>query len=129
MPRVTKVDERPGVSGLSTGAKALGVRLIMMAPGTRGIPHYHVGHESALYIVSGETEVWHGAGLVSRSTVRAGDFLCIPAGTPHLAVNHGDVISIAVAARPDPADSGGAVLIELPRHLAGLLGLPVAAAP
>lgn len=117
---------RPGVSGLSAGAQALGVRLIMMPPGTRGMPHFHAEHETAVYVVSGETEVWHGAGLVQRSTVRAGDFLYIPPGAPHLAVNHGDVTSIAVAARNDPADSASAVVIELPRHLAGLLSLPVA---
>lgn len=128
MLRVTRVHEWPGVSDLPAGVKAPGVRLIMMAPGTRGIPHYHAGHESALYIVSGETEVWHGAGLASRSTVRAGDLLRIPPGTPHLAVNHGDVVSIAVAARPDPADSSGSIVLELPRHLTGLLSLPVAAA-
>jgi uncharacterized RmlC-like cupin family protein len=124
--RTGRSGARPGVSGVSAGARALGVRLIMMQPGTRGMPHFHADHETALYIVSGETEVWHGEGLVSRSTVRAGDFLYIPPGAPHLAVNHGDVISIAVAARTDPADSGGVVVIELPRHLAGLLSLPVA---
>jgi uncharacterized RmlC-like cupin family protein len=102
------------------------VRLIMMPPGTRGMPHFHADHKTALYIVSGETEVWHGEGLVRRSTVRAGDFLSIPPGAPHLAVNRGDVTSIAVTARTDPADSDSTVMIELPRHLAGLLSLPVA---
>lgn len=118
--------QRPGISGLSAGAKALGVRLVLIPPGTRGMPHFHAGQETALYVVSGETEVWHGEGLVRRSTVRAGDFIYIPPGAPHLAVNRGDVTSIAVAARNDPADEGDAVVIELPRHLAGLLGLPVA---
>ncbi len=118
--------QRPGVSGLSAGARALGVRVIMIPPGARGMPHFHTDHETALYIVSGETEVWHGDGLVKRSTVRAGDFIFIPPGAPHLAVNRGDVVSIAVAASNDPADSDSAVMIELPRHLAGLLSLPVA---
>jgi len=117
---------RPGVSGLSAGARALGLNLVMMPPGTRGMPHYHDGQETAFYVVSGEAEVWHGADLAKRSRVRAGDFIYIPPGTPHLAVNRGDVTSIAVAARTDPADNGGGVMIELPRHLAGLLSLPVA---
>jgi uncharacterized RmlC-like cupin family protein len=125
--RPSRVDERPrpGVSSLSAGAKALGVRLIMIPPGARSMPHY-ADHETALYMVSGETEVWHGAGLVKRSMVRAGDFIYIPPGAPHLAVNRGDVTSIAVAARTDPADESSTVVIELPRHLAGLLSLPVA---
>ena len=61
-----------------------------------------------------------------RSVVRAGDFVYIPPGTPHLAVNRGDVTAIAVVARADPADQPGAVVIELPRHLAALSSYPVA---
>ena len=115
-----------GVSGLSAGSRALGLNLVMIPPGSRGMPHYHDGHEIALYLVSGEAEVWHGADLAKRSTVRAGDFIYIPPGTPHLAVNRGDVTSIAVVAESDAADDADTVVIELPRHLAGLLSLPVA---
>ena len=111
---------------MSAGARALGVNLVMIPPGSRGMPHYHEERETALYLVSGETEVWFGAGLAKRSTVRAGDFIYIPPGTPHLAVNRGDVTSIAVVAESDAADGPGTVVIELPRHLAALLSLPVA---
>jgi uncharacterized RmlC-like cupin family protein len=117
---------RPRVSGVAAGARALGLNLVMIPPGTRGMPHYHDGRETALYLISGETEVWYGGGLARRSTVRAGDFVYIPPGTPHLSVNRGDVTSIAVAAGSDPPDDAGTVVIELPRHLAGLLSLPVA---
>jgi len=132
---------RAGVRVPLAGPRTLGLNLVMIAPGSRGMPHYHRGNEIALYLVSGETEVWHGAGLAKRSTVRAGDFIYIPPGTPHLAVNRGDVTSIAVVARTDPADDSGTVdngtvtdgtvdngtvVIELPRHLAGLLSLPIA---
>jgi uncharacterized RmlC-like cupin family protein len=116
---------RAGTDAVSAGARALGVNLVMIPPGSRGMPHYHDG-ETALYLVSGETEVWYGAGLVRRSLVRAGDFIYIPPGTPHLAVNRGDVTSIAVVAETDPAGDAGTVVIELPRHLVGLLSLPVA---
>jgi uncharacterized RmlC-like cupin family protein len=117
---------RAGVNGVSGGTRALGLNLVMIPPGSRTMPHYHEGHETALYLVSGASEVWYGADLAKRSLVRAGDFIYIPPGTPHLAVNRGDVTSIAVVAKTDPADNGGTVVIELPRHLAGLLGLPVA---
>jgi len=116
----------PGVSGPSSGAHALRLHLAMIPPGTRGMPHFHADCETAIYVVSGEAEVWHGPGLHSRAAVRAGDFMYIPPGTPHLAVNRGDVTSIAVAARTDPADRASAVVIELPRHLAALLSYPVA---
>ncbi len=117
---------RAGVSAVSAGARALGVNLIMIPPGSRGMPHYHDDRETALYLVSGETEVWYGPGLAKRSTVRAGDFIYIPPGTPHLAVNRGDVTSIAVVAEGDRGDVDDTIVVELPRHLAGLLSLPVA---
>jgi uncharacterized RmlC-like cupin family protein len=90
------------------------------------MPHLHTDHETAIYVVSGEAEVWHGPGLVRRSAARAGDFIYIPPGTPHLAVNRSDVTSIAVVGRSDPTDQTSAVMIELPRHLAGLASFPVA---
>jgi uncharacterized RmlC-like cupin family protein len=117
---------RAGANAVSAGARALGVNLVMIPPGSRGMPHYHDGRETALYLISGETEVWHGPGLAKRSLVRAGDFIYIPPGTAHLAVNRGDVTSIAVLAESDAADDADPVVIELPRHLAGLLSLPVA---
>jgi uncharacterized RmlC-like cupin family protein len=116
----------PGVSGPSSGARALRLHLVMIPPGTRGLPHFHAGCESAIFVVSGEADVWHGTGLVQRSAVRAGDFVYLPPGTPHLAVNRGEVTSIAVVARTDPADQAEAVVIELPRHLTGLVSYPVA---
>jgi len=136
--------EQPGGSGPPSGGPALRLHLVMIPPGTRGLPHLH-GHETAGYVVSGVAEVWHGAGLVRRSLVRAGDFIYIPPGTPHLAVNRGDVTSIAVVARPRGEDTyqhvsgqaasdeqgrgqethDGSVAVELPRHLASLLCYPV----
>jgi uncharacterized RmlC-like cupin family protein len=116
----------PGVSGPSAGAKALRLHLVMIPPGARSVPHFHADRESSVYVVSGEADVWYGPGLVNRSAVRAGDFIYVPPGTPHLAVNRGDVTSIAVVARIDPPDQAGAVVIELPRHLTGLLSYPVA---
>jgi uncharacterized RmlC-like cupin family protein len=128
MLRVNKEDEwlrrAPTRPDLSTHGICL--RVVMMPPGSRGMPHYHPGHETAIYSVSGQTDVWHGHGLVKRTVVRAGDFLYIPPGTPHLPVNRGDVTAIAVVARTDPGETGGGVTVELPRHLAGLLSLPVA---
>ena len=136
---------QPGGSGPSPVGPTLRLHLVMIPPGTRGLPHLH-GHETAGYVVSGETEFWHGTGLIRRSLVRAGDFVYIPSGTPHLAVNRGDVTSIAVVARPcqeataqhvsgeqvsdqeeqeKQEERGSSVEVALPRHLASLLGYPV----
>jgi uncharacterized RmlC-like cupin family protein len=50
----------------------------------------------------------------------------VPPGTPHLPVNRGTVTSVSVVARTDPEEQQSVVVIELPRHLADLLSLPVA---
>lgn len=115
-----------GVSNQSAGAQALCMHLVTIPPGTRGVPHYHSGHESAIYTVSGETEVWHGEGLRNRTVVRAGDFMYVPPGTPHLPVNRSDVMTIALVARTDPTEQESVVVMGLPEHLEGLRALPIA---
>jgi uncharacterized RmlC-like cupin family protein len=115
-----------GVSRQSAGAQALCLHLVTIPPGTRGVPHVHDGHESAIYTVSGETEVWHGEGLMQRTVVRAGDFMYVPPGIPHLPVNRSDVLTVAVVARTDSREQESVVTLSLPPHLADLDDLPVA---
>jgi uncharacterized RmlC-like cupin family protein len=116
-----------GVSQGSAGSQGLCMHVLTIPPGTRGTPHLHDGHETAIYIAEGEVEVWHGTGLVGRLVLRAGDFLYVPPGTPHLPVNRGDVPMVAVVARTDPAEQESVVVLELPPHLNALRTLPVAA--
>ena len=115
-----------GVSNRSAGARALCLHLVTIPPGTRGVPHVHDGHESAIYTVSGETEVWHGEGLRQCSVVKAGDFMYVPPGTPHLPVNRSDVMTIAVVARTDPQEQESVITLSLPPHLAELNAFPIA---
>lgn len=115
-----------GVSAQSAGAQALCLQLVLIPPGTRSMPHFRAGTETAIYAVSGEAEVWHGTSLVNRTLVRAGDFMYVPPGTPHVAVNRGEVTAIAVVARTGPSGGESPTVVDLPRHLAGLLSLPVA---
>jgi len=115
-----------GVSSRSAGSQALCLHLVAIPPGTRGVPHVHDGHESAIYTVSGETEVWHGEGLRHRSVVRAGDFMYVPPGIPHLPVNRSDVMTVAVVARTDPQEQESVVTVSLPPHLYELNDFPIA---
>jgi uncharacterized RmlC-like cupin family protein len=114
------------VSSRSAGAQALCLHVVTIPPGSRGVPHVHEGHESAIYTVSGETEVWHGEGLMQRTVVRAGDFMYVPPGIPHLPVNRSDVMTVAVVARTDPQEQESVVTMSLPPHLAELHDFPVA---
>jgi uncharacterized RmlC-like cupin family protein len=118
-----------GVSSRSAGSRGLCLHLVTIPPGTRGVPHMHEGHESAIYTVSGETEIWHGAGLRQRTVVKAGDFMYVPPGTPHLPVNRSDVMTVAVIARTDPQEQRSVVTFALPEHLAELNAFPVANEP
>jgi uncharacterized RmlC-like cupin family protein len=117
-----------GVSRASTGSRALCMHVLTIPPGTRGTPHLHDGHETAIYIAEGEVEVWHGPGLAMRTVLRAGDFLYVPPGTPHLPVNRSGSPMVAVVARTDPAEQESVVVLDLPARLASVLAsFPVAA--
>jgi uncharacterized RmlC-like cupin family protein len=116
-----------GVSQTSAGSRALCLHVITIPAGTRGTPHLHDGHETAIWIAGGDVEVWHGPGLSGRTALHAGDFLYVPPGTPHLPVNQGSTDAIAVIARTDPAEQESVVVLDLPPHLRDLAGLPVAA--
>jgi len=119
-----------GISRDTVGSKALCMRLMMLPPGTRGTPHSHNGHESAIWVAMGEAEIWHGPGLCGRTVVHAGDFLYIPPGIPHLPVNRSETrMMVAVMARTDPAERESVNLVDLPPHLNGLFSVPVATAP
>jgi uncharacterized RmlC-like cupin family protein len=92
----------PGVSAESTGASSLFLGMATIPPGERTKAHLH-GHETAHYMVSGtEVELWIGQRLEQCEVARPGDYLFIPAGVPHVAVNRGDTPAVFVAARNDP---------------------------
>jgi uncharacterized RmlC-like cupin family protein len=116
-----------GVSRASAGSRALCMHVLTIPPGTRGTPHLHEGHETAIYIADGEVEVWHGPGLAMRTVLRAGDFLYVPAGIPHLPVNRSASPLMAVVARTDPAEQESVVVLDLPPRLESVLAdFPVA---
>ncbi|MGW7453498.1 cupin domain-containing protein [Streptomyces sp. NPDC054787] len=112
-----------GISSQSAGSKRLCLHRLVMPAGTRGRPHLHEGHESAIFIQSGQVEVWHGEGLTQHVTLRAGDYIHIPADTPHMPVNTGDQNMVCLVARTDPDEQEGVRLLDLPQELASRLGM------
>jgi uncharacterized RmlC-like cupin family protein len=84
---------------------------LSIPPGGRGRAHVHAGHESAIYLISGDVDVWHGEAFTERSSMRPGDFIYIPAGVPHLPVNtSSSETAFAVLARTDPNEQESVVL-------------------
>lgn len=103
---------KPGISAESVGAKALHLQLVTIPPGARAKAHLHEGHESAVYVLSGESGMWWGENLEHHMLCRPGDFLHIPAGVPHLPYNPSpDTPCTAVIARTDPNEQESVVLL------------------
>jgi uncharacterized RmlC-like cupin family protein len=76
-----------GVSGERTGATGLSMNLVIVPPGAASAPHCHMGFEAAIYQLEGRVRTHYGLGLTESVDTEAGDFLFIPPGLPHQAVN------------------------------------------
>ena len=114
-----------GVSAETVGARGLCMHLVTFEPGQWAHPHLHEAHETAIYVLSGEAEMWYGEGLREHLTVRAGEFLYIPAGMPHRPGNASpSEPCTAVLARTDPNEQESVVV--LPEHEPDATGSPPA---
>jgi uncharacterized RmlC-like cupin family protein len=101
-----------GISAETVGARGLCMHLVTFPPGARAYAHLHQSHETAIYILQGESVMWFGEGLRERLTARAGEFLYIPAGMPHLPANASQTEPcVAVLARTDPNEQESVVLL------------------
>lgn len=110
----TGVTYAAGVSSTTAGSQALCLQIASLPPGARAEPHLHEGHESAAYVVSGELVLYHGDELQNRASARAGDFLYIPAGVPHMPCNESDAPVVTVLARTDPEEQESVTLLGHP---------------
>ena len=91
-----------GISGRSVGAERICMVHLTVPPGQWARPHQHDEHETAIYTLSGRVDTWYGERLEHHVVGRAGDFLFIPPGVPHLPVNLGRRPATCVIARTDP---------------------------
>ena len=102
----------PGISAQSVGARNVHLQIARIPPDVLSKAHKHADHETAIYIVSGESGMWYGENLEHHLTVRAGDFLYIPADMPHQPYNQSQSEScVAVIARTDPNEPESVVFL------------------
>jgi len=102
-----------GISAESAGARGLCMHRLEIPPGGGARPHLHEHHETAIYVLEGRAEMRYGDGLREHLEVRAGEFLFIPAGTPHQPWNPSDSERCtAVLARTDPNEQESVVLLD-----------------
>ena len=106
------LDYTPGVSAQSVGSQAIWLGSVTLPPqGGRTKAHVHENHESAFYLVSGdEVELWTGEQLEHRDVAHAGNYVYIPAGVPHVAVNRSETPAVFVGARTDPNEQESVVM-------------------
>ena len=101
-----------GISAESAGARSICLHLLTFPPGGRAKAHLHENHETAIYVLSGEAEMWYGEKLQEYMAVYPGDFVYIPAGMPHLPGNRSQVEPChALVARTDPNEQESVVLL------------------
>ena len=101
-----------GISAESVGADGICMHFLTVPPGGRAKAHLHESHETAIYVLSGEAEMWYGDNLSEHLVVKAGEFLYIPAGVPHLPVNTSQTEpAVAVLARTDPNEQESVTLL------------------
>jgi uncharacterized RmlC-like cupin family protein len=94
-----------GISGQTVNATGLSMHLVVIPPGARAEPHIHVGYETGIYVLEGTVCTRWGAALENEVVSQAGDFLFVPPGIPHEAINlSATEPARAVVARNDPAE-------------------------
>ena len=105
------LDYFAGISAKSVGATGICMHKLTIPPGTRANAHLHQNHETAIYVLSGEAEMWFGDDLSEYLTMKAGDYVYIPAGIPHLPGNPSpDVPCVGILARTDPNEQESVIL-------------------
>jgi uncharacterized RmlC-like cupin family protein len=94
-----------GISGQTVGSTALSMHLVVIPPGARATPHIHVGYETGIYVLEGRVRTRWGPDLEHEVVSEAGDFLFVPPGVPHEAINlSATEPARAVVARNHPAE-------------------------
>ncbi|HEY8100708.1 MAG TPA: cupin domain-containing protein [Burkholderiaceae bacterium] len=94
-----------GISGQTVNATGLSMHLVVIPPGARAEPHVHVGYETGIYVLEGTVCTRWGPALEHEVISHAGDFLFVPPGVPHEAINLSMTEPArAVVARNDPAE-------------------------
>lgn len=94
-----------GISGKTVGARGLAMHIVVIPPGARAEPHLHVGYETGIYVLEGRVLTRWGENLEHEVVSEPGEFLFVPPGVPHEAVNlSATEPARAVVARNDAAE-------------------------
>lgn len=99
-----------GLTGATAGSTALCMTVLTLPDGARAKAHLHQAIETAVYILEGEAEMYFGDRLEHLLQAQAGEYVYIPADTPHLVVNRSGAPCRALVAHSAADDQAGIVL-------------------
>ncbi|NBE99613.1 cupin domain-containing protein [Nonomuraea sp. KC401] len=101
-----------GIAAETVGARNICMHLQTIPPAGGGRAHKHDHHETAIYVIKGAVGAWYGQDLQHYLEARQGEFIYIPASTPHMPVNLSDrEPAEVVLARTDPREQESTVLL------------------
>ncbi|MEM9278951.1 MAG: cupin domain-containing protein [Pseudomonadota bacterium] len=100
-----------GIAKQTVNSSAICMHLLEIPPGGRAKAHKHDTHETAIYVLEGESRMWWGEALQHVMDAKSGDLVYIPADVPHLPVNISDKPVKAVIARTDPNEQESVTLL------------------
>ena len=93
---------QPGIDSNTAGAKKVWLGKVTCVPNTLGPPHHHGEAETAAYVISGQIRVYFGEDFKEYVDAGPGDFIFVPANTPHIEGNVTDEPAEAILSRgPD----------------------------
>jgi uncharacterized RmlC-like cupin family protein len=93
------LDRVNAIAPETIGVGEIYMALVTVPPGARAIPHAHENTHTSIYVLSGTVKTYYGEKLEEVCETSAGDFLYIPPGVIHCAVNETDQPGQAVIAR------------------------------
>jgi uncharacterized RmlC-like cupin family protein len=94
-----------GISGKTVGSRGIAMHVVVIPPGARAEPHRHMGYETGIYVLEGRVLTRWGESLEHEVVSEPGDFLFVPPGIPHEAINlSATEPARAVVARNDPEE-------------------------
>ncbi len=100
-----------GLTGASAGSRGICMTVLVLPDGARAKAHLHRGIETAVYVIEGEAEMYFGERLEELLRAKAGEYVYIPAGMPHLVLNRSGAPCRALVAHTGADDQAGIVLL------------------
>jgi uncharacterized RmlC-like cupin family protein len=88
--------------------------LLRLPDGARARTHLHRGIETGAYIIEGQAEMYFGERLEQHLRAGSGEYVFVPADTPHLVMNRSGAPCVVLVAHSAADDQEG---IELLPHL------------